>query len=273
MPIEFNTNLEDNFLEEKPSSITIEDIPTNDSFDDQELRTAKHAVDLENDILGAKKEISNIDLDAMRGVKRTRGQICNDIKTLENSLDKNHKSLTKLSKGDCEIYLMDLMEQTGKRIQSSHIADLSNNIEANINANDAVKSTMSDLKQKIRMASVKTHEDNTVNPYLMAEEQSGAEFLYRANFLMLYGLEKLSNLYEDDIGVNIDGATSKLEEDKNTILLPIFVRIYRENADIIKQYASPLLELTFYNISLMGGIAAINLKKKRMSSLEKQKQK
>lgn len=260
MPIDFKTDIED--LQDNIADVVEDEF----AFNDEELvKKAQHVVDLENEILASKKELNGIDLERMREGKKNRGQLCNDIKTLENALGRQHKGLTKLTKGDLEQYLVDLLEIASKNIQNDYITETTENI--NVQGSDAVKNNMHDLKQKIREVNIKREQQKLESEHNRVvsefEEVNGAEFLYRANFLLLYGLERISCAFEDDLGTNLNGAVEQMEVDKQNILLPIFIKIYRENCEVIKQYASPTLELLFYNVSLLGTQAAANFKKKQ----------
>lgn len=189
---------------------------------------------------------------------KTKKQLQDEIKIVEDKLNIRNAPITRLSKPDLEKYLVELIGKLGQKIQENNITKTEQVNESitddpRVRIQNEIKKQNNELKAKIE-----TSQDNGN----MAVTE-GAEFLYRANFMLFYLMERVSVLTEDRVKTNLVGIVDKLEEDKNKILLPIYYKLFREHKAIIQEYGSPLMELAFYAISTMGSVAGENFKKKQ----------
>ncbi len=242
---------------ELPDNMPIEQKPSYEpesAVSNKMLDKAVSIVELE-DKLNKMSEIPNIPKESV--VKKTKQELLSDIKSLELALGKQHKPVSKFSRVQLEQYIVSLIEESSKTIQNNDISAKLDNLK--IPKDETIKSNMEELKQKLREDQAKKGQNGQQTP---DESRGYADFLYRANFLLLYGLERVSVMYEDEMGTSLQGATEQMQKDKNDILIPIYMKLYKEYADSIKQYATPMVELGLYNVQLMGSAAAGNIKKK-----------
>ena len=246
---ENNPELADNMPEEPKLPIDQEQVVSDKMFE-----KAVSVVELE-DKLNKLNEMPDIPKESVG--KKTKQELLADIKRLELALGKQHKPVSKFSRVQLEQYIVSLLDESARTIQNNDINAKLDNIK--MPKDEKLKTNMEELKQRIREGQAQKPSDQGAAD---VESKAMAEFLYRANFLLMYGLEHVTKAYEDELGTSVAGATDQMIKDKNDILIPIFMKLYKEHADTIKQYASPVMELAFYNVTLLSSSAAINVKKK-----------
>lgn len=221
---------------------------------DKMLEKAASIIELE-DKLDKIAEIPDIPKESVG--KKTKQELLADIKRLELALGKQHKPVSKFSRVQLEQYIVSLLDESARTIQNNDINSKLDNLK--LPKEEAVRNNIEELKQKLREDQAKKGQNGQQSP---DECRGYADFLFRANFLVLYGLERVSLMYEDEMGTSLQGASDQMQKDKNDILIPIYMKLYKEYAESIKQYATPMVELALYNVQLMGSTAAMNVKKK-----------
>lgn len=212
-------------------------------------------------VMKTEEELKNIPEQVKEKSTRKLKDIVSDCKKLEEQLGVKPKGLSKIKKEDAEKYLAKLMDQAGDKLVEEQILKPKTDIKKKEpNANE-VRDAKTKIVEQTRAEMDKLREQKN-NDELMS---SGADALYRINMSLLFIMEKASVQFEDQYGTNLVGACKKIEGDynnKESDLKRIYMQIYRDNKEIIDTYASPVTQLAIYNIGLIGGIAAQNVKKK-----------
>lgn len=185
--------------------------------------------------------------------KKTKGELIDDIKQLEQAMNLPNKAVSRLTKTQLEKYLVELIQKSGEQIQEQAL--LQNTSQ--INAED-IKTAKDRIMYESKSEMDKVKRDNVLH-------SQGGEFLYRAHFTIMYLLEKASVATEERTNVNITGVCDRMETDKDKVLMPLYLQIYKENEEIIKQYGNPIMQLVFYTLSTCGLAAADNIRKKQTS--------
>ncbi len=240
-------------------SMNIQTVHPEDNIANVETERAKDLLDLENEItkITTTSESSVAKIVTSDPVltkspdggnkKKTKVQLMEDIRTLENKLGKENRALSRLTREDLESYISQLIEATGKEIQKEQLLQQTGTATGVIDAKTKVQ-------QQIKA--------ELANPMSVSE---GSEFLFRFNLVTFYLLEQISTLTKDKTQMDLTGLSDKLIEDKTKILIPIYEKLFREHKVAIEKYGNPAMELLFYTITTAGSVAAANLKKTRQT--------
>lgn len=266
--VEDNNNIQDNNIQDE----------TEVAGKKEKIRIkAENAIELENTILKnvgkldenleniVSENTENIEINKETGKKKNKGDYRKEIKELEACLGIPHRGLTKLTLDELKEYLAQLLEKAANKMQNGVIEDqidLDNKVDYK---NETINLTVSDMKKEIRERknNINNNNNNNNNNNQSSGDLVNPGLLYQTNLLFLYLIETVTVAHSDVIGTDTKGSVECLKRDKDTILMPIYEKIYRENMDVIEQYAPPMTQLLMYNASILAAQAMANMAKKK----------
>ena len=203
-------------------------------------------------------------LKADNGKKKSRQQVCDEIKMIEEKLGIKHQGLSRWSREDIDKRLVSLIEQLGKKIQEDSLTEKIGSVDEVNNAKSAIQTEIKkDMERQKKVIQVGM-EAAPAQSAPAASDMEYANFLYRSNFIFNYAIENLTKVQHErgSLAFSLEGLSDEMASKKED-LMPIYRRLFAENKEFIKQYGSPLMELMFVNLTMASSIANKNALKKK----------
>ena len=198
------------------------------------------------------------------GKKKSRQQVCDEIKMVEEKLGIKHQGLSRWSREDIDKRLVSLIDQLGKKIQEDTLTEKIGSVDDVNNAKSAIQTEIKkDMERQKRVIQVGMEATPETSAPVTSDVEY-ANFLYRSNFIFNYAIENLTRVQHErgSLAFSLEGLSDEMASKKED-LMPIYRRLFAENKEFIKQYGSPLMELMFVNLTMASTIANKNALKKK----------